>query len=207
MLKRFGLVLAVGSSLMMAQVASAGMMNGTLGFVPVGSPAVTFTGADLGHATSITIQSLEIVNTVPTLFNGIANDFSTFAPVFSHVTVSPLSLTLPNPGIIPGYVMFGGFTFDLTGLVISHATANSLHFTGIGIMTGNGFDATAAQLSASFTSTGVGAANGSFTLSAPPTSVPETGTILVSLAPLALLLVYRISKLGSIERGLELQRV
>jgi hypothetical protein len=177
-----------------AVASQAAFINGTLGISPIGT--VTYTGADLGDATSVTVSSLEIVNTTPTTYNSINNDFavgsysvSTY-PAFTLVNISTTTLTSSLSGI-SSFLTFNStsgdtYKFNLSSWTTSSSGANNLSFEGTGTLydSQGHFLSTTTKISASFTTTGDGAVNGSFTLSTVP--VPEPATFIAGLGALCL---------------------
>jgi hypothetical protein len=165
----FAVVVCFGSS----QAAKASMINGTLGFVPLGN--TTFTGPDLGDATSVTIPSVEIVNAIPPAYGGKPNEFLSFVALGDSVTVNPLTF-------VPGgseTIKFDGFTLSLSGTLFTKAGSLDLAISLSGTLSGNGFGATPADFEGALdTPANGGAVDGSFTLSAPPRPVPEPATII-----------------------------
>jgi hypothetical protein len=197
-------VLAVAvATLAFGNGARAAFANATFGYVPFGS--TTFTGANLGSATSITIPGLELVNNLPPMFLGNPNNFNGGPNGFSlasTVTVNPLTL---NPMFIgdgifhnlnlPNYATFAGggggstpanrYTFSVTSIRWDSSNPNEIDFIALGIFhDSNGtFANDSADISGSFTTTGVGnppTVNTSFTFETPTTittGAPEPATV------------------------------
>ena len=194
-LRRTASLLAVAGSLALVSAAGAAQINATMGIGSVGN--ITFTDlpgfTDLGHAASVTIPALEIVSSLPTLFNGNPNNFIPFVNLLDHVIVNPLALSLhPAMGFEPNFVTVDGFTFTLTSMTSSSSGAGNVELDGWGSLMGHGYAPTPAEFSAAFTRTlSGGAVGGTLTLSAPvmAVGVPEAASLLVGLAPLGLLVV------------------
>lgn len=188
-------VLTGAATSMEFEAFAATEINGTLGFIPVGN--VTYSGAALGSSTSVSVPALELVNTIPPTFNGNPNGFLSFVAPGDLVTLAPLTIAPAGSETI----IFDGFTLIVSGIAFSSAGAGDLHMEAFGTVSGNGFNTTPAEFSASFTQTsgGDGAVNGSFTLDAsdrtiPPNSVPDTAGVAITLAPLGTLLLSRLIK-------------
>ena len=202
------MTVAVSQAAMGALIAP----NATFGFAPLG--ATTFVGTALGSATSVTLPSLEFVNTVPATFNGVANSFAvapnnlpiTISP-FDWVTVSPLTLVVPTisygtPGTpvwvadaVTGFLVFGStaapanrYSFDLTSwsATATSASATSLLLACRGVFHDSDgvFSDAPASLSFGFTGTS-GSANN---VSASFAATPEPATLsLLALGGLMML--------------------
>lgn len=174
-------------------------LNGTFGFTPIGT--ISYSGASLGQADSVTLPTTELINTVPATYNGSANDFFSGAnsiPLLSHVSINPSTLSLPS--------VWGSFVSvsDANFLVVSDGTspANRYDFSLLELMktSGNGSDLevygqgilhdtqgifadTPGVISIAFTQTGqTGAVNASFSVAS--SVVPEPGTLAAGLAAL-----------------------
>jgi hypothetical protein len=199
---RLGSLVLLGAGLMLGQAANAAFVNGTLGFVPFGS--ITYTGATLGSATSITIPALEIVNGEPAVYDGNPNTFITgpgAVDIGSAVALSTTTLTFPQ-GAISGYLQFsydlldpgttpqGRYVFSLATLSESSSGPNNLSFQAYGTLTdlAGYYSPTPAQFSGSFTSIGSGTVNASFSLNSPVTA-PEPGTYAAGIGGLAIVLL------------------
>jgi hypothetical protein len=186
-------MVAIGLAASVAASQAAVDINGTLGIVPFGN--VAFTGPNLGAATSLTAPIWEVVNNTPALYNAVNNDFFVGAgmvSILTPVTLNPLTLNLPFGAALPAYMTFSfasaldSYIFDLNTLTVSSSDPNHLSLAGTGVLrTQNGsFNPTPTLFSASFNTTGVGAANGSFTLST--AVVPEPATYIAGLGALCL---------------------
>jgi hypothetical protein len=179
-------------------------LSGTFGFTPIGT--ITYSGANLGLADSVTLPATEVVNTVPATYNGVANFFYAGAsaiPLLSHLAVNPSTLSLPT--------VWGSFTPSsyLNFLVISDGTSpnNRYNFSLLDLMkTSNGssdlevygqgmlhdtlgvFADTPGLLSIAFTQTGpTGAVNASFSVAT--SIVPEPGTLVAGCFALGWVLI------------------
>ena len=191
---RLGLSLVALSLAALATLpAHAQSVNGTFGFVPLGR--VTYTGASLDMATSVTVPALEIVNTLdgptylgsPNQFNSGPFSLALGQPVFLKGFPGPTTLLVSTDPILFGspFLTFlaGGETFDYTVTQVTSFVGTStppgasLAFDTLGVLTSSGTTNQIAQLSGSFTQTGPGTAvNGSFTFST-PVPVPEPGSV------------------------------
>jgi len=195
------LLLLVGAC---ANTNAAVELNGTFGFTPIGD--IAFSGTDLEHASSVTFPSTEVVNTVPSTYNGSPNDFfagTTGIPILSHVTLSPLTLSLSAlsgsfsavnyPAFLEvssGTAPNNRYDFDLLELMKTSNGSSSLDIYGKGILrdTQGVFADTPGLFSIAFTQTGQGGAiNGSFSIAT--TAVPEPGTFLAGFCALGFLLL------------------
>jgi hypothetical protein len=174
--------------------------NAIFGFAPLGS--TTFVGTAMGSATSVTLPSVEFVNTVPATFNGVANSFAvapnnlpvSFSPLDS-VTMAPLTLNLPTisygtpatpvwvPDAVSDFLVFGSsatpanrYSFDLTSWSATAASASAtsllLACTGVFHDAGGVFSDAPASLSFGFSGS-----NGSANVSASFAATPEPATL------------------------------
>ena len=189
-------VLTVAVAMLAGGKASAEMINGTFGYVPIGTTTFTPPG-NVGTAISVTIPSAEIVNTIPTTFLDKPNDFfsgpASFA-VGNSVTVNPLTLSpmfvndgLFHPEVLSGYLTFASgttpadrFVFDMSSIRWASSGPQELDFAALGTLheTAGVFMDQAADISGSFTQTTQGGSvNASFMFESPatidPTAVPE----------------------------------
>ena len=197
--------LAVCSLLLASGVgleARAAMIYGTFGFVPLGN--VTYSGPDLGDATSLGLPEHGLINTIPDSYNGNPNDFSAAGAavlnLLSQVDLS--SLVLPLTGVVPAgdFLSFSADTsfasgttpsdrydFDLQTLTKTSSGSSSLNLSGTGVLvdTIHGFANTPALLSLALTQSAPGGAiNVSFSLAT--AVVPEPGTVGAAAAALAM---------------------
>jgi len=148
----FGMAaLAVAVVLLAGGDASADPLNGTFGYVPIGSTTFAPPG-DIGTATSVTIPSTEIVNTIPATFLGNPNAFFSGPASYStgaNVTVSPLTLSPMfvndhtfHPEVLPAYLTFasgtGGstpanrFVFSMSSIRWNSSGPQELDFAALG---------------------------------------------------------------------------
>ncbi len=82
--------MAVAVGLATARPADAGMINGSLNFVPFGTVSVKNGGKGLGAITELSIPALEVVNGPDA-----RGDYS-IVPIGSKVTVNPLKFPIKN---------------------------------------------------------------------------------------------------------------
>ena len=140
--------LTVAVAMLAGGDASADPLNGTFGYVPIGSTTFTPPG-NIGTATSVTIPSTEIVNTIPTTFLGKPNDFFSGPASFAlgnSVTVNPLTLSpmfvndgLFHPEVLSGYLTFASgttpadrFVFDMSSIRWASSGPQELDFAALG---------------------------------------------------------------------------
>lgn len=167
-------------------------LDGTFGFVPVGT--ISYSGPNLGQAASVTLPTIEIVNTVPASYNGNPNDFYSgpaSIPVLSQVSVSPLTFSLPSQWgsfVAVNYPNFlaisdqtnpsDRFDFSLVDLMKTSGGASDLEIFAQGILHDSSgvFADTPGLLSISLSQAGSGATvNASFSVAT--SAVPEPGTL------------------------------
>jgi hypothetical protein len=180
-------------------VASPLSPNATFGFVPLGTVTVA-PGANLLAATSITLPSLELINTVPPTAFGITNDFAALLTPGDATTLTPLTLNLTGgPVSIPDQIQFPGsnrFSFSPSTEQVAFTPgingggAVSIFFLGNFHDTTNVFSDAQASVAFSFNQPSAGGAiNGSATFSTPPqafiASVPEPGSMFLLSSALA----------------------
>ena len=212
----FGMAaLAVAVVLLAGGDASADPLNGTFGYVPIGSTTFAPPG-DIGTATSVTIPSTEIVNTIPATFLGNPNAFFSGPASYStgaNVTVSPLTLNPMgvndhtfHPEVLPAYLTFasgtGGstpanrFVFSMSSIRWNSSGPQELDFAALGTVhdTAGIFTDQTSDISGSFTQTTMGGSvNASFTFETPATisaatAAPEPASLtLLGLGALGLL--------------------
>ncbi|HXB71388.1 MAG TPA: PEP-CTERM sorting domain-containing protein [Candidatus Acidoferrales bacterium] len=187
-------------------MASPVSPNATFGFIPLGTVTIS-PGANLLTATSITLPSSELINTVPPTAFGITNDFAGLLAPGDVTALNPLTLNLTSgPVAMPNLIQFPGsdrFSFSpATEQVVftpgaAGASAVSVFFLGTFHDTTNVFSDAPASVALSFNQPAVGGAlNGSATFSTPPqafiSSVPEPGSMfLLSSALVGLVLFGR----------------
>jgi len=187
-----GLVLAA----MVASGAHASIISGTFGFVPTFGGA-SFTGGSLGSAASVTVTAAETINTLPALYLARPNDFIAAGLALGDIATiaaADVSLGVTNlnagrfPLVLPGYLAFSPasrFGFDVTGISWTSSAATNLSFVATGNLIDHlgVFSLTAADISGSFTTTGAGSVNASFTLTTED-ATPEVGSVLMLLSAL-----------------------
>lgn len=177
-----------------AGTAQAGLViNGTFGYVPIGDIAYTPTNASISTATTVTIPSSEVVNTVPLTYLGQPNNLVGLVSPGDGVTVDPLVLpTISGPSFISNYMTFtiddgSRFEYDMVSIIWTSSAVSNLSFNSQGTFrdTLGVYDPAAASLSGSFTQTGgdTGTVNASFTFASPPSpsAVPEPGSFVLML--------------------------
>lgn len=176
------LILAAAVAVGLASAANAALVNGTAGFIPVGDSS--YTGPDIGDATSVSVSPIELINSLPPLYKGNPNDL---ASVWTLGDVVSLSTTTLTPGGSLTLSFSGGGSEVVNNLVFTTINGNALGISGTDLLTVPGFDPTAANFTASFTQSGVGGAvNGGFSLSTGV--VPEPSTVAAGLGALGLCL-------------------
>jgi hypothetical protein len=178
-----------------AGTAQAAQLNSNIGYIPIGD--VSYTGANLAGATSVTFPVTNFVNTNQPLYLGLANDFFSgplAVAIMSAVTLTPLTFDLTAPDGVAGGGAFtvtfttasGLATFTATSFTTATATSNTLDLYINGTTTGNGFDPSPTSLLVNLNQVGGpgGVVNASTTFASPPTTtnVPEPSTILGILA-------------------------
>lgn len=102
---------------------------------------------------------------------------------FSSITAgTPATMAAPwifNPSTsTPGLWSVGGFTFDLTSATIVSQSATFLNVTGVGTISGNGYDPTPATWSFSASRSDGGTA-ADFGFQAQANAVPEPGAVML----------------------------
>jgi len=109
-------------------------------------------------------------------------DFAGIAPGTQATMAQPWIFNPSTP--TPGLWSVGGFSYDLLTSTIVTQNANTLHVTGTGIVSGNGFDPTSMDWSFTTQSAG-GHTRVNFSFSANGVAVPDGGSA-VALLGLAL---------------------
>jgi hypothetical protein len=165
------LTVAFLSFLFSTRADAAGPIVGTLDFVGV----ATFDTTSLATATRVNLWNSSFV-TKSTL------DFSSVSPGTNVTMGTPWVFNSGTPATpMPGPSLaalwnVGGFTFDLSSSTVVSQNSTFLNITGVGTVSGNGFDPTPGTWS--FTSS---RANGqdsqSFGFQSNTAAVPEGGTI------------------------------
>jgi hypothetical protein len=148
----------------------------------------------------VTIPALESVNTVPPTYLGNPNDFFAGASAINvgdSVTISALTLNPTNINgglttlVLPNYLIASSgsspanrYEFSMSSIRWSSSAATDLSFVAFGTFhdTAGVFSDNAASISGSFTTTGTGSVNASFTFDTPPapnliTPEPATATL------------------------------
>jgi hypothetical protein len=159
-------VLAIAAAAV-PMVSQAAFINGTFGFIPFLTSG-TFTGSNLGSATSITFAANpHFVNNLPPTSGGSPNDFNATNGVTQfngypidpsevvNIIATPLSLSgigaSPVAVSITDFFTFGAgrFHFDLTTLSRTSSGANNIATAGTGVIrdTLGAFSTTAAAFS------------------------------------------------------------
>jgi PEP-CTERM motif len=190
----------------LGSVAQAAQLNANAGFAPQFGASPSYTGPNLGGATSVTFSA-------PLGFNNIPADYqppggslapNSFAPgeiaeiTAAGLTITPNTISSSTLTPIANFLSFttvGGpasFNVDLGGIFFepSATDPNVLTIKFVGTITGTGFDPSPAGLLLNFNQQGgTGAVNFSATLSSPPAftpppprGVPEPSTMLGILA-------------------------
>ncbi len=102
-------------------------------------------------ATTLTMNAAGVVNIDPALTTG---DFDTFLDPLDPVTFSTTTISFEPTfnGSLSSFWSAAGFSFELTQLAESVEINGFINLSGLGIITGNGFDATNGRINV----TGVG---------------------------------------------------
>lgn len=162
---------------LLCQQAQAGLINGNITF----TDTVTLDTSSAGTATMVTAWSGLGAGGLPRVQTD-DGDFSASVtpgdPVAFH---APWSF---NSGAISQFWKVDGFTFDLTSSSISNQGSGSVSVTGVGTISGNGFDPTPGTFG--FT-TQDPSADGLFSFSASASAVPEPATLMSFLSGSSLL--------------------
>jgi hypothetical protein len=192
-----------------AGMASLLSPNATFGFIPLGGALAISPGNDLLAATSVTLPSSELINTVPSTAFGIANDFDGATPLLTagnSLVLNPLTISLTSgPVSLPDLISFpsstGRFDFSASSEVVSFSAAtrsvSALFLGTFHDTTAGGFSDAPASVTFSFNQSAANTAtNDSATFSTPPqaviASVPEPGSLfLLSSALVGLVLFGR----------------
>jgi len=104
---------------------------------------------------------------------GATGDFAGIAPGTQATMGTPWIFGPSTP--TPGLWSVGGFTFDLSSCTIENQTTTDLSISGIGIVSGNGFDST--DMTWMFTSQNAGGKKMvEFSFSANSNAVPDGGS-------------------------------
>ena len=171
-------VLAAGlvTGALSTQEAQAAPINGTIDF----AGSVRFDTLNLQNATQVS-QWRDVFGNAG--FSNVAattGDFSSIALGSQAIMATPWIF---NPSTAtPGLWSVGGFTFDLLSSTIIMQTATFLNISGTGIVSGNGFDPTAATWA--FTVQNAGQTGGpffSFSANLATQGVPDGGSAVALL--------------------------
>ena len=159
--KTLFLALALVSPFFLPQVQARPIL-GDIDF----SGVVTFDTMSLNTATRITNWNTSLVTRDTGDFSGIA--------LGTHSTMS--AWTFSPSTATPGLWTVGGFTFNLSSSAVVSQSAVFLNITGIGTISGNGFDPTPGLWS--FTSSNSnGTNNATFSFQTNTVAVPEGSTV------------------------------
>jgi hypothetical protein len=165
------------------QVQAASSIQGEIDFGGV----VTFNTTSLATATEVDLW--QPLQNGPSNFSRVLQRSGDFAnPTFNINAGDSAAMAAPwifNSGTVatplPGPATnalwsIGGFTFNLTSSTVVSQSATFLDITGVGTITGNGFNATPGTWS--FTATQAdGSSNPNFSFQASTVAVPEPGTL------------------------------
>jgi hypothetical protein len=112
---------------------------------------------------------------------GVSGDFATYVNVGDAAAMAqPWTFSPSTPTLSLWSV--GGFTFDLASSTIVTQTTTLLYITGVGTITGNGFDPTEGTWSfTSYSYNGSGAPENHFHFFANTTAVPDGGSAVALL--------------------------
>jgi len=182
------LAISLLSCAFFCQPAKAATIQGTIDFGGV----VTFDTTSLATATRVNLWNSSIVLQD-------SGDFSSIAPGTNVTMTAPWTFnsgtpSTPAPGpATPALWSVGGFTFDLTSSTILSQSAQFLDVTGVGTISGNGFDPTPGTWS--FTSSrGDGSTSATFGFQSQTAAVPETSTIALVGIGIICLLASKLSR-------------
>ena len=182
------LAISLLSCTFFCQPAKAATIQGTIDFGGV----VTFNTTSLATATKVNLWNSSIVLQD-------SGDFSSIAPGTNVTMTTPWIFnsgtpSTPAPGpATPALWSVGGFTFDLTSSTIVSQSAQFLDVTGVGTISGNGFNPTAGTWS--FTSSrGDGSTSATFGFQSQTAAVPETSTIALVGIGIICLLASKLSR-------------
>ena len=158
------------SSALFSQQAEATMINGDIGF----TGSVTFDTNSLDTATRVNEWRDA---------NGMGPNHSTVSSTTGDFNVIALGTqaNMATPWIFnpstntPGLWSVGGFTFNLLSSTIVMQNASTLSISGMGTITGGGFDPTPGEWAFTTQSSG-GKTRTSFTFSANVNTIPDGGS-------------------------------
>jgi hypothetical protein len=163
------------SCALFGQQAQAALVQGNINF----AGSVRYDTQSLATATRVNTWFDVFHNAgFSNVTGGATGDFAVIAPGTQAAMAQPWIF---NPSTAtPGLWSVGGFTFDLSSSTIENQTATDLTISGIGIVSGNGFDPT--PMNWMFTSQNAGGRNmQEFSFSANSNSVPDGGSALALL--------------------------
>jgi hypothetical protein len=156
----FSIIAALGS---FAPSVGAMPIQGSIDF----AGTVTFDTTSLATATRVNLWNSSFV----------LQDSGDFSSISPGTTVTMAAPWIFNPSTsTPNLWSVGGFKFDLTSCVIVSQSSTFLNITGLGTISGNGFDATPGTWS--FTSSDAnGTPQSTFGFQTQTAAVPEPGTL------------------------------
>jgi hypothetical protein len=162
-------IAAIVASVLLGPRANARPLQGSIDFGGV----VTF--GDSSGADTMSLTSATRVNLWNSSF--VLQDSGDFSSIAAGTNVTMAAPWIFNPSTAtPSLWSVSGFTFDLTSSVIVSQTSTFLNITGIGTMSGNGFDPTAGTWS--FTSSDSnGSPQSTFGFQTQSSAVPEPAAI------------------------------
>ena len=141
------------------QEAQAAQINGRLDL----AGSVMFDSSALQNVTQVLEWRDVFGNAGFSNVAGVTGTYATFGggiPLGTQATMAIPWTFLPPPGGQPGLWTVGGFTFDLTSATILTQNSRFLNISGVGTVSGNGFDATLAHWA--FTVQNAGGGTGDF---------------------------------------------
>ncbi len=132
---------------------------------------------DFGGVVSFDTMSLATATKVNAWNSSfVLQDFGDFSSVSPGTNVTMAASWTFSPSTpTPGLWSVGGFTFDLMSSTIVRQNANFLNVTGVGTVSGNGFDSTPGLWSFSSSSSN-GSSSSTFGFQSTTDAVPEPGT-------------------------------
>ena len=158
------------------QEAQAGHINGRLDI----AGSVQFDSSALQNVTQV-LQWRDIFGNLGfSNVAGVTGSYTGFVGLGDQVTMATPWIFTPSTAT-PGLWSVDGFTFDLTSATVVTQSATFLTITGVGTVSGNGFDATHARWAFSVQNAGGGTAD-FFSFSANTASgVPDGGSAVALL--------------------------
>lgn len=168
-LAHFAAAVTMAAASFVAPQLTAAPIQGSIDFGGV----VTF--GDSTGANTMSLTSATRVNIWNSSF--VLQDSGDFSSIAAGTNVTMAAPWIFNPSTAtPSLWSVGGFKFDLNSSVIVSQTATFLNITGIGTISGNGFDPTAGTWS--FTSSDSnGAPQNTFGFQTQSSTVPEPATV------------------------------